>query len=500
MELTKIKYKVVVVDDEAMAVKAICRVIEECCFGFEIVGTAANGVEALDIIQKKEPDLVLADIEMPLMDGLELIHRVKEEELDVSFVIISGYQEFEYARDAIRSGVLDYLTKPIVPSKMLATMENAEEKLKKVHYQRRNEMFRKICLGETIALEEMRKLFPYREFYAALLRENGLPRRYSPAKEPELYGTINESFSVYGRDNMEELFLIPKEVLGEQSLLEYMTKVELRWKANDSYTTLLYYGEPFLGTEISEKVRDLYYWLNTLSTVGLSQIIDLNKKQALYDRLPTPDTTEIENVLQDMERYVRAGKYAMIRQRIEKAFYQWEKERRPQIWIEQAVRRILNFIRTQTGDEESLVESEYQFEEAFYYATNMQMLRENLNSFFKRISEKEKENYKVDSEEFFEQIIVYLKNHLSEPLSLQQLSDMFAISQAYMSKLFRKYTKQSYNQYLTSIRMERAKQIMEGNNKFYIKEIAEMVGYRDQFYFSRIFHSYTGKSPSDYGK
>ena len=69
-----------------------------------------------------------------------------------------------------------------------------------------------------------------------------------------------------------------------------------------------------------------------------------------------------------------------------------------------------------------------------------------------------------------------------------------------MSKLFRKYTRQSYNQYLTGIRMERAKQLMEENSELFVKDIAEMVGYRDQFYFSRIFHSYTGQSPADYIK
>ena len=80
------------------------------------------------------------------------------------------------------------------------------------------------------------------------------------------------------------------------------------------------------------------------------------------------------------------------------------------------------------------------------------------------------------------------------------LNDLFAISQAYMSKLFRKYTKESYNQYLTGIRMERAKQLMEANREFFVKDIAEMVGYRDQFYFSRIFRAYTGKSPAEYLK
>lgn len=491
-------YRVVVVDDEPMAVRAICRIIETHCPKFEVAGTAENGEEALEIIQKTEPDLVLTDIAMPLMSGLELVRRAGEKLPDLCFVIISGYQDFEYVRDAIRNGVLDYLTKPIVPSQMLPTMKNIEEKLKVRYYNRRNEILRKLCMGESATQKEVRKFFPYKEFYAALLRENGLPRRYSPAKEPELYGTIDEIYSVYGRDNMEELFLIPKEMLGGQSLVEYMTKVELRQKTEGSYTTLLYYGNAFPGSEISGKIRDLYHWLNTLSTVGFSQTVDLDKKQLLSGRLPAPDTTELAGLFKELDQYAKMGRYDRLQKCIEKAFAQWEQERRPQLWLEHSSRRILNFIRMQTGDEESLIESEYQLEDIFYYATSMEMLQQNLQTLLFRFGEREKEKPKADSPEFFGNVEKYLKEHLSEPLSLQELSDLFAISQAYMSKLFRKYTGQTYNQYLTGIRMERAKQLMKENSELFVKDIAELVGYRDQFYFSRIFHAYTGKCPADY--
>ena len=104
---------------------------------------------------------------------------------------------------------------------------------------------------------------------------------------------MDEAYMVYGRDNMEELFLIPREVLGQQPLIDYMTRVERRQKTEGSYTTLLYYGEPFSGPEISEKIRDLYYWLNTLSTVGLSQVADLDNKLLLMERIPSPDITEL---------------------------------------------------------------------------------------------------------------------------------------------------------------------------------------------------------------
>ncbi|MDO4337760.1 MAG: response regulator [Eubacteriales bacterium] len=498
MGLTGNIYRVVVADDEPVAVKAICHIIEMNCPQFQVVGTAENGEKALKVIEETEPDLVLTDIAMPLMSGLELAHQAGSRMPDLCFVIISGYQDFEYMRDAIRNGVLDYLTKPIVPSQMLPTMKNVEEKLNTFYYNRRNALLRKICLGEDVSQKEISKFFPHKEFYAALLRENGLPRRYSPGKEPELYGTIEEAFSVYGRDNMEELFLIPREILDGQSLVSYMKKVELRQKTEGSYTTLLYYSRAFSASEISTKIRELFYWLNNLSTVGYSQAVDLDKKKMLEGRLPSPDTTELSGLITEMEQYVKAGKYDRMQKCIEIAFEKWGSERRPQVWMEHSARRILNFIRTYTEDEESLIESEYQLEDIFYYATSMEILIQNLQNLFGRFGQKEKEKPKADSPEFFENVEKYLRGHLYEPPSLQELSDIFAISQAYMSKLFRKYTGQTYNQYLTGIRMERAKQLMKENNELYVKDIAEMVGYHDQFYFSRIFRSHTGKSPADY--
>lgn len=500
MDTNENRYKVVVVDDEMIAVQGICRIIEKHCPKLEVTGTAGNGKEALEVIEKTMPDLVLTDVEMPVMSGLELVSQAGSQMPELCFVIISGYEDFEYAREAFRNGVLDYLTKPIVPSQMMVTMNNVEQRLRKIYYGRRMRIFRKLCMGEETTAAEMRKYFPYKEYYAALLRENGLPRRYAPAKEPELYGTMQESYLVYGRDNMEELFLIPKEVLGQQRLIDYMTEVEKRQKTEDSYTTLLYYGEAFLGSQISEKIRKLYDWLNAISTVGFSQTVNLDRKKFQTGGFPSTDISVLSGLIREIEQYAKMERYDQIKKCITREFSEWERERRPQIWLEQAARRILNVVRTPSGTEESMIEREYQFEDAFYYSTGMEMLRQNLFTAFYQFPQKEKENYKVDSPEFFENIKLYLCGHLQEPLSLKMISDLFAISQAYMSRLFRKYTGQSYNQYLTGIRMERAKQLMEEDSELYIKDIAEMVGYRDQFYFSRIFHSYTGQSPADYIK
>ena len=494
------QYKVVIVDDEPMAVKAIERVVERSCPDFCTVGTAANGKQALDLIRKLKPDLVLTDITMPVMNGLELAKAVREEDPDICFVIISGYQDSEYMRSAIQSGVLDYLGKPIVPSQIVAIMERVREKLRAQIYLKRNALLRAICLGEEVGREAIRRYFPYPRYYAALLRENGLPRRFFRSGEPELFGSMEEAYCVYGRDSKEELFLIPASFLPEVTIEQYMEKVRARQKSEGSYTTLLYYGSAFPSEEFPQKVKGLYHWLNALSTVGRSQKVDLDRISEAGQMLRQAHADELNALLSELDSYAKNRHFEQMKQKLERSFMRWGEEGRPQLWMEDASRRILNLMQAKHLEESSPLEREYHLEEAFYYATDVRMLCDNLKTILYSFQEEQKEKPRVDSPAFFDDIRRYLEGHLDQPLSLQSLCDEFAISQAYMSKLFRKYADQSYAQYLTELRMERAKQLMREEKELYIKDIAAMVGYRDQFYFSRIFRSYTGQSPADYMK
>ena len=105
---------------------------------------------------------------------------------------------------------------------------------------------------------------------------------------------------------------------------------------------------------------------------------------------------------------------------------------------------------------------------------------------------------KLNTEEYFQKIKEYIQEHMAEALSLQKVSREMGVSQTYLSRLFRKYENSTFNNYLTALRMEKAKVLLKSGDRIYVKDVAEQVGYKDQFYFSRIFHSYTGVRPSEY--
>ncbi len=116
-------HRVIVVDDERIALKYICSIIEKKCPDYEVVATAEEGMEALQKVEEYQPDLVISDIKMPLMSGIDLVAEIHERHPDIYAVIVSGYSDFEYARSMMKLGVSDYILKPVVPSEMVKTLE-----------------------------------------------------------------------------------------------------------------------------------------------------------------------------------------------------------------------------------------------------------------------------------------------------------------------------------------------------------------------------------------
>ncbi|NHN35199.1 helix-turn-helix domain-containing protein [Paenibacillus agricola] len=147
-------HKVIIVDDESMIKRSLSILIERSGLPFTVVGTAKNGMEASQLIQKLSPELVFTDINMPVMDGLELIEWAESNTPQTTFIIVSGYSEFEYARSALRfKQVVDYLLKPIDPDIVLSLLQTIEQKFeRKKHGNNNNSEWIWACtmLGEEL--------------------------------------------------------------------------------------------------------------------------------------------------------------------------------------------------------------------------------------------------------------------------------------------------------------------------------------------------------------
>lgn len=121
--------KLLIVDDEPLILAGLCSILEKNDTGFSQVRSAGNAVEAFKMLSGYTPDLVIVDIKMPEMDGFEFIRLAKDKNLCQRFIIISGYDEFEYARQAVRHHVIDYLTKPIVKEELIQLLQRIAEEI-----------------------------------------------------------------------------------------------------------------------------------------------------------------------------------------------------------------------------------------------------------------------------------------------------------------------------------------------------------------------------------
>lgn len=134
--------KIILVEDEPSAMRYLRSIIERKCEGFEIVDTAENGIDGLEKARALKPDVVITDIKMPGMNGIELTSHLKDELPFIYSVIISGYQDFEYARGAIKSGVVDYLLKPVNIAQLKTLLNSIHRRLEEDYYERRLLLFK----------------------------------------------------------------------------------------------------------------------------------------------------------------------------------------------------------------------------------------------------------------------------------------------------------------------------------------------------------------------
>lgn len=489
-------YRVIVADDEPTALEHISSIIEKKCPKYEVVATAENGREALEKVDSLHPDLLITDIKMPLKSGIELASEIHERYPDTHTLIVSGYSDFEYARSAMHSGVCDYILKPVIPSAMAKSLDQIAQKISRDQYRKRSRIIQELCRDKGCDTELIRQFFVYEKYYCVLIRRNGLPGRFVVGSAMETFSEVNEAYTVYGRDEMEQLYIIPDILLNGKNISAYIIGLSQKMHVDTDYMTIVYDRETCTTDQLQSHIRRLYHVLNTVSVVGMDQMIGLDGDSETAEI--QYDHKAIREVMNNLEYMLKNQRIGQLKKEIHRLYLQWCFEKKPQMWMEYVTRQILFLLRKYEEISQPVSECEYMMEDAFFYATTSEELMNSLFEILFQYIKATPANAKVDSPEFVDSIEQYIKSHLSENLSLKNISKEFGISQTYMGKLIRKYRDDSFSHYLTKVRMEKATSLMKENPEMYIKDIAEMVGYADQLYFSRIFRSYMGMCPSDY--
>lgn len=511
--------KVMIVDDEPRLRQGLQTLIPWESLGLTVTATASNGIEALEKIHQEPPDIAVVDIRMPLMDGLQLIQSLTSTGHQIQFIILSGYADFEYAKQAIKYGVSGYLLKPVDISEMKNTLKRVSERIKEDRLKQGQHQMKAVN----------RDWFLH-DLFAPQDKFTDPAAMKSMAKEAGLLWSSYETVAVFPRvseverpDALQRLDHALKPII-EGRDMGVVT-------VSPPYVVLLL-REPLrskqrreeLYREIANASGDYRFVAATGGTVSVPEEINRSFlkaqeliKQAFFcekGRLlgpnpslhSVPESTGLSNhnVEETMEELVfrlyyslDAGNQTMIRPLLEEA---------------------AAFFLTQEPDESFVKESFFFLSNAVIHKLTAGFRKEmkgteEVSRFLKGIFEYEFLDELIDEtcrfllglaedaepegkEKELKIMINIIHRHYADNLKLETLAGMLNYSTAYLGQLFKNKTGEYFNTYLDRVRIQKAKELLEQGKKVY--EVAELVGYTSVNYFHSKFKKYEGRSPSEF--
>lgn len=526
-------YRFLIIDDEPIVREGIARTINWEEYGFELVGVCRDGREGLRGVEELHPDVILSDVCMPFVDGLELAATVAAQYPRIKTILLTGYDEFEYAQEAVRLNVRDFILKPITAAELRGVLEKLRQELDEEHAHFQNRERQRQQLQESLPLLQERFLNSLIRqstaatdaFQRAELLDLSLP---GPRYQLLLCDQDREASTISAEERLTEITMqheIAKGVCesGEVVvfgalndlvviLVSLSEQEEALPKSLGIAEKVSEHVERTLRCTVSIGIGDVVSSLSELprgfetARVALEQRFVLGPRQILSME-QVRGNSHPPSVPQPMEKqneFIQALKTA------------------DSVGAMAAVRGILDPI-VSMGDINSLLvvtnriladalntldalEVEYRGmaevgDNPFETLGKMKTIQEIYDWFEHFIRhathalESRREQHSLSKARSAEQYIREMYHNKS--LGLQDVCAALSVSKSYLTMVFKKHTGMTIVEYLTEVRMEEAKALLRGSD-LRVYEIAERVGYRDAQYFSLTFRKQVGQSPSEY--
>lgn len=487
-------YKLLIVDDEEIEREGMAQFISWPDYDIELVGTAGNGVEGFELIQSRQPDIVLTDIKMPVMDGLEMIKRSRASFPEVEFIILSGYGEFEFTSKAMEEGIRHYILKPCDEEKISRTLALVKEEIelrrqtqkqhreyestvKKLLPKARAQVFRSMLLGQEQLMEDYSLFLAERGedspgvFVLALQTEAGFDYLEQFVLENVLNELLNEQGLVASAGIQQMVLFLLEETAGRE-LPAIIGKLRQEFKRFKPDRLLAAVSEP--GETASAGA--MYQEVQELLRMGQATQGD----ELLRYELFREQQNEAE-VLTDYQKIRAAGHYGDILFEFYLAFM---KMRILEYSFSQklaACRFMLKVLWGETGVLDDFAGSEWE------------LLVKLTDTAAARQGKKEEGRLR--------EILQAVYAHIGNPdLSIQFLAkEVLFMNEDYFGRFFYRNMGEKFSAFLLKRRVELAKRIIRGNLEIKIGELGEMLGFApDGQYFSKTFRKITGMSPREY--
>lgn len=514
--------KLMIVEDESLERKALSFLANKFYKDkITLVCEAANGRDAVNKALEFGPDIILMDINMPIMDGLKVSELIKAELPNIEIIILTAFSYFEYAKKAIQLGVGDYLLKPVTKEEFCNTMDKVSGRI----FDRRNRDHKQRELKERLRglVPFLEKEFIMEMIYSGKVTEKRVNEYKKLMEITGKYGVCMVFRTIQERDHDEQLLLYLKNklkfmvsnVVGHFCLkdmifllfsdnLHDMIKSknfkgllqEIQYQVGDLFDLELSIG---IG-EVYENISDLYLSYNqgkkavenypnkiryvTKEQAEISEsVYPYEKENAICGRIINEDAEgaleDLDDILDYFIRHHGKWDYDIIHQYMKQLCLVLN-------------RTLIQFYGSHFQPFD-LISTEADIEQI----NDISKIREYMKNLFSEVilcisSLKTDRNIR-----FIEAVKNYMEENYMKDISLNDVADFIALSPYYLSKLFKKIENMNFKEYLIKIRMEKAKTLLRKEQKS-IKETALEVGYVDPNYFSRAFKNYVGLSPKEY--
>ncbi len=517
-------YRVLIVDDEPGIAEGISFLIERFMPECQVADLAFDGIQGFEKALSLKPDIILTDIRMPEVDGLEMIRRLKKADFNSRFIILSGYAEFEYARTAITLGVEQYITKPVEEEELCLALTNACNMVKEDRKKQEQEQEMENAIMEYALKDILESSEPVSENMKSRLQNLGFPVAYkwyacaileNNEKKPK---EIREKFFNEIKVLAERYLNICREKIvipySDDSAVLIMAHETEYQKLTDGMGRLRAELSKTLGAAVSigmgrmyrkaEEIRQSFEEarcaLNYKIIKGLDcvilydQICDIDLKPNLVS---AEDIKRFESCIDNMDD----KGYKLV---IEEIFRKIEKEKDLSLKDLQLLSlnlilsgiRKMSFMQIQLN--EYLGKNIFSLESIAKFQTTTQ-LKNWIFNMLKSINELMLKNSIPEKRDVVEEAKKYMNKNFNRNISLNEISERFFINPYYFSQLFKKKTGETYQNYLIRLRVDRAKKLLEETD-LKIYEICELVGYADINHFNKIFERVIGVKPGEYKK
>lgn len=486
-------YQVLIAEDEPYAARYIRSVVEDTKL-FSSVSVCESAEEALALLREREMDVLITDIKMSGMSGIDLLRSLHDLRPQMRSIIISGYSDFSFAKDAISLGVSSYILKPVNNEELIGALQTVYQELEQQR-RRSHEGLMISVRKKSEQILEAPETLPY-PTYNVLMIAGSFDQETLILRCQKEFGILEDRSLCFLLYRYALVILENCGAMSNRQLPRIANSI-LSWETGTGNSGLLVLCEERRKREcLTQDLRAIYGFHQRNMILGQLQLLfyQENTLPPPYDR--AKEKSFVDSLLQDLNVKNDKDFY----RNFCRLFSFWEQNKVSLHTIKQGVYHIIiHLFHLDSNQIDPIIEINKLMGRLYSctsYAQAQNCVSSAVEPLLGRLSAG-RSAAQSQSQEMFWKITEFLNTHIKNNYSLQEISDTFGISQPYISKLFRMYSGSSYKEYVTNRKITTAIQLMEQQRGMLIKDIAEEVGY-DQLYFSTVFYRITGEYPKQY--